>query len=603
MVIVAVGLVLYADTLAVPFLFDDRPSIVNNERIQPPWPYIDLLLHADRADTTLAGRPVAALTFALNYAISDMAVWSYHLFNITIHILAGLTLFAIVRRTLCTPALGGRFARTATGLALTIALLWLAHPLQTESVTYIVQRTESLMGLLMLLTLYCVIRGATSPCARWWQASAVIACAAGMGTKEAMAAAPVLMLMYDRTFLAGSFAAALRKRTWLYVGLAMTWVILGTLVLTGPRASGISGEIGPIEYLMTQAWAIAWYLKLCFWPAPLIFDYGPAHHGVRLFTAFSESMPWTTLMIALLAATAHALRRQPWLGFLGVWFFAILAPSSSFLPIASEVVAEHRMYLPLAAVIVAVVMVAHLGLHKLTSQKLRLIVQSTVAVVCITALGILTIARNQDYQTEQSIWADTVAKRPANPRARTTLGIVLLNAGKLEEAEVEQREAVRLDPRYVDAQHNLGDLLVVIDHLDEAESAYLEALRLDPGAYETHYNYGNLLLRTDRLDEARWQFQESLRLHPRLNRARLKIGFISLSQGKPSDAMIALKEAIDYDPRDSTAHTLLGTALMRLGQTAEAQAQFREALRLNPKDAEAQANLDQLMKAPSATEP
>ena len=181
--------------------------------------------------------------------------------------------------------------------------------------------------------------------------AAVVACALGMGTKEVMATAPIVVLLYDRCFLAGSFREAFRRRWPMYVGLAATWAILGALVIAYPwgAATGAGfglAEAGPWEYARTQPGVILNYLRLSFWPSSLCFDY-----SWPIATSAGQIIPAAAVIAALLAATLWALRRAPALGFLGAWFFLILAPTSSFVPIITEVAAERRMYLPLAAVV------------------------------------------------------------------------------------------------------------------------------------------------------------------------------------------------------------------------------------------------------------
>jgi len=181
----------------------------------------------------ITGRQLINLSLAVNYAVGGTRVWGYHALNLAVHILAGLTLFGIVRRTLLQPRLRGRFGAAANGLALTTAVLWTVHPLQTESVTYIIQRCESMMGLFYLLTLYCFIRGAASQRPRLWYGLCVTACALGMACKEVMVSAPLMVLLYDRTFVSGSFRVAWRRHGRLLGALAGTWVLLGYLVASG----------------------------------------------------------------------------------------------------------------------------------------------------------------------------------------------------------------------------------------------------------------------------------------------------------------------------------------------------------------------------------
>ena len=181
----------------------------------------------------VGGRPVVSLTLAINYALGGMNVWGYHAVNLAIHILAAWTLFGVMRRTLLLPALQERFGSAATPLALAAALLWTIHPLQTESVTYVIQRTESLVGLFYLLTLYCVIRGADVRPASdrpGTRAPSAASCLLGMATKEVMVTAPLIVLLYDRTFLAGSFREAWRRRCGLYLALAATWGVVAAAV-------------------------------------------------------------------------------------------------------------------------------------------------------------------------------------------------------------------------------------------------------------------------------------------------------------------------------------------------------------------------------------
>ena len=354
-VIVLFAATAYSNSLSGPFIFDDEPSIVENATIRR-LSSIESVLNPPAYSLTVVGRPIANLTLAINYAWGGLDVRGYHLVNLLVHILAGLALYGIVRRTLSLPTMSASLQASAEPLALTVAALWTVHPLQTESVTYIVQRTESLVGLFYLLTLYSVIRsaGAGSPRAeQLWGASAILACLCGMASKEVMVSAPLLAGLYDRIFLCRSFKEVWQRRWWIYVGMAGTWILLGVLIVQSAgrgNSAGFGYGMTPWEYLRTQFGWITHYLVLSVWPNPLVLDYGAA-----TASSWKEIVPHALVVLALFIGTLVAFRRQPWLGFLGIWFFAILAPTSSIVPLFGQTAAEHRMYLPLAAVVTLIV--------------------------------------------------------------------------------------------------------------------------------------------------------------------------------------------------------------------------------------------------------
>ncbi len=286
LVIILAGLAAYANSLSDAFVFDDIDQIVSNPAIRqlwPPWKFFVPL-----------NRPIPNLTLAVNCALSGgvQDVASYHAFNIVVHILAALTLFGLVRLTLNLPALRARFEGAATALALATALIWEVHPLQTEAVTYIIQRQESLAGLFCLLALYCVARGALSErprpfdsaqgaprlCSGRWYIAAFAACVLGMLSKQTAATAPLAVFLYDWIFLSGSFLDTLRRRWPVYLALAATWLLLIPSFAPQANAQHASAgfQVGGItwfSYAVTQLGVILHYLRLSFWPAGLCLDY------------------------------------------------------------------------------------------------------------------------------------------------------------------------------------------------------------------------------------------------------------------------------------------------------------------------------------------
>src|SRR5262245_7463604 len=246
LLLVGGGLAAFSDSFKGAFLLDDLFRIVRNEEIRKLWPPWTLVVHS--------GRPLVQLTLAVNYALGGLDVWGYHAFNLTVHLFAGLLLFGIVRRMLESDELRARYSGAAPWLAGAIAILWTVHPLQTESVTYIIQRGESMMGLFFLLTLYCTIRGASSPHPRGWYLAAIVACALGMGSKEVMVTAPLVVLLYDRMFLSPSFKDLFQRRWRLYAGLAATWLVAAASLANSREEEQVILVAGltPWSYALTQ---------------------------------------------------------------------------------------------------------------------------------------------------------------------------------------------------------------------------------------------------------------------------------------------------------------------------------------------------------------
>lgn len=596
-------LVAYHNTFHAPFEFDDPESIIQNPSIRRLWPLVgpNTPLSPPIGGLTVSGRPLLNLSLAINYAFGGLSVPGYHVVNLLIHVLAGLALFGVLRRTF---ELVGRqtaaappaptphrtaIATNALPLSLTIAALWLLHPLQTEAVTYIVQRAESLVAMFYLLTLYTFIRGAAGPSgpanvsggrgSRLWLALSALCCLAGMASKEVMVSAPLLVLLYDRTFVAGSFAGAWRARRVCYLALAATWLLLAWLVYqTGNRnaTAGIGTAVTPYTYLLTQSRALLLYLKLSFWPHPLVFDYGTT-------TVSHLGAVWLqgTVIVALLGATGYSLWRYPAIGFAGAWFFAILAPSSSFVPIVTQTIAEHRMYLPLAAVLT----LAILGAHAILGRR-SLYVVAALAVV----FGGLTIRRNHVYRSGLALWNDVIAKRPTNPRAYNDLGYNLSVAGRLVEAISCYKKAVQLDPDFVDAHNNLGFSLMVLGQVPEAVANFEKALRQAPHNPNVNLNYGNALVHLGRLADAVQHYRIAVAANPTAQ-ARDHLAYALLSLGRAAEAIPEYQAALHLEPDSATSWTGLGYAYDLVGRPADAAAACQRALQLDPNNPEANNHL------------
>jgi tetratricopeptide (TPR) repeat protein len=579
-VIVTAAVLAYAGSLRAPFVFDDFAAIAENPTIRHLWPP-GAALSPPANGSSVVARPLVNLSLAINYAGGGLEVRGYHAFNLAIHALAGLVLFGLIRRTLQRPGVGRRAHQAALPLAFVAALLWTVHPLQTEAVTCVIQRTESLGGLFYLLVLYAFVRAVDSPHPGRWATTMVLACLAGMATKEVLATAPLLVLLYDRTFVAGTFREAWRLRRRWYLGLAATWLLLLYLVVgSAAQRGGTAGfglGVSPWDYALTQCYALVLYLKLSFWPYPLVLDYGnllvrhPADVTLQIL-----------LVLTLVAGTVVALIRRPALGFLGAWFFVILAPSSSVLPLVTQTMAEHRMYLPLAAVLVAVVLALDRALGRYSRPVL--------GVLAVAAL-VGTLRRNADYRDEVVLWRTNVAACPTNARAHSNLGQALYDRGEFAEAVGHFATALRIAPEFAMAHYNLGLALDRLGRTAEALAQFAAAAEIRPSLANAQLEWGRLLAKANRWEEAAAHYRQGLQSAPTSALAHDRLGVALVELGRLDEAGEHYARALQIDPSDAEAEGHWGAALLRLNRIEAALAHLERARRLNPLMPDVQSNL------------
>ncbi len=575
--IVVAGLAVYANSFSGVMLFNDQVQIVENPHLH----------HLSPLNDVLVGRqPVVNLTLALNYALGGLDVWGYHAVNLAFHILAGLTLYGLIRRTLCRQGTGQCYRDAAPFMALATALIWVVHPLGTQSVTYIVQRSESLMGLLYFVALYCAVRSADAAKPGRWQFCAILACALGMGTNAAMVTAPAAILLFDRIFLADSLRSLVRQRWGIYVALAATWAVL--FLVRGLGSSGYPDvgvgldykDVGSVDYLLTQPGVILSYLRLALVPVGLCID-----HGRSAATGVGGIVVPGIALLGLLMLTVWAVVRRPRLGFVAAGFFLLLAPRSSLLPL-QDLMLEPRMYLPLAPVVLLAVLGAYELLHLLLGRTAPAGRRSSyaglvLAGLVVVVLGAGTTARNRVYHSAIEMWSDVVEKYPDNARGHVDLGLSLTEAGRIAEAVAAFHRAIEIEPTNARAHNGLGVTIARQGDLDTAGRSFEEAIRLRPTFADPYLNLGKALAESRAPEKAIEYYRDALLRRPGSAKAHLGMGEAYFQQNKHEEAATEFREAVRLDPLSAQAYGNLGTVLLVAGQPFEAADPLERAVALN----------------------
>jgi tetratricopeptide (TPR) repeat protein len=407
------------------------------------------------------------------------------------------------------------------------------------------------MGLCFLAAVYAALRGfaAESP-TRWFRASAAASLLAVLA-KEIGVIAPLVILLYDGYVVSGGLGRALGRHRPLYLGLAWSWVVAGLLQLGAPRGSSVTlaaPGLGPLGYLSRQPGALLTYLKLVFWPSPLVFDYGDPPPAPAPFALVVSA----TVVLALVVASVLALRRSPRAGWAGVSFFLILSPTSTVIPIVTEVVAEHRMYLPLAAVL-GIVVAGAVTLGRRLADAAALPPAGVkrlgwvLVLAAAVALGVCTRQRNEVYGSELALWRDTAAEEPRNPRALSNLGMAFYEAGRMSDAQDSFSEALAIRP---DDFNATGGLALALEGLGQA-------------------------------GEALGYMRRAVRLDPSSQNARQGVVRLAMKLGRVEDALQAARSYVERFPESADANGLYGSLLLRVGRAADAAPFLRRARELS----------------------
>jgi tetratricopeptide (TPR) repeat protein len=512
-----------------PFQFDDIWTIGENSIIRnlnyyaaPAKARIDERT-ADYAKIlnyrALISRYISSLTFALNYSVHGLDVTGYHVVNLAIHLASALLVYWLVLLVLASLAAGpGQYRplylKNVSPVALLAALLFVAHPVQTQAVTYIIQRQASLATMFYLLAVVLYIKARLSVDANRKSAHAgkaniraaayylvgLLAAVLAMKSKEIAFTLPVMIVLYEILFFTGTA----RKRVVYLTPFLLTMLIIPvTLIVMGQGAGELQEDTAMaatrlqtgmkrLDYLFTQFRVIITYIRLMFFPVGQNLDYDfPFYHSI----AEPAVLLSLITLLAVCAAAAWAFwryrRTQPLVKvvFFGIaWFFIALSIESSIIPIV-DVIFEHRLYLPSAGLFLALSFAVLLLIEKQRQTRVNRAVLVLAGLAVLTLCG-LTYARNSVWSDRVALWQDVVSKSPGKARGYNYLGIAQYEKGNLDGAIAAYEKSASLNPSYANAHSNLGMAYFEKGRIDEAINAFKNAIRLKPDHAEAHYNLG-----------------------------------------------------------------------------------------------------------------
>ncbi|UCE56532.1 MAG: tetratricopeptide repeat protein, partial [Desulfobacterales bacterium] len=585
------GFLIYSNTFESPFVFDDTQRIADNPDIRLKKLGVEDLLKAAFGRHSAQSRPLGNISFALNYYFHQYELAGYHIVNIIIHIVNGILLWLFLKKTLDLKSVGSKF-KHAQFIALLSALLWLVNPVQTQSVTYMVQRLNSMATMFFLLSFLFYLYGrlTTKKELRWaWFLGAAFGWLLALGCKQNTAMLPFFIFLYEWYFFQGLSKNWL-KRSLKYIAVILILFGLVAFIYLGlepwekiktPRDFS-EGQFTMGQRLLTQTRVVIHYLGLIFYPHPsrLNLDYD-------FPLSYSLMSPFTTLLsltaiLGLIILGVYLAKKDRLISFCIFWFFGNLVIESSIIPLA--LIFEHRLYLPSMPLLLIPVT---LGYRYIKLNWLR------AALLCIVVIifSVWTYQRNRVWENDLSLWTDVVSKSPNKARPKINLGLALVKRDRLDEAIHHYLKSLHIDPNYYEAHINLGVALAKQSKTNEAIDHYRRALEIKPNSLEANNDLGNALLQEGKTDEAIEHYRKALQLDPNNNKVHNNLALALASQDKTNEALIHYRIALQINPNFAEAHNNLGRELLRQGKTDEARENFIAALSLDPNLSEAHINM------------
>ena len=575
--LLAFGLIAYSNSFTAAFQYDDFLRILRNEAL------LDLT-DLSRIFNYTRERFLPYLSLAINYRISKFDPIGYHIFNFFIHYIATIFLYFLFIEILDGPAMQGLEPRLSKRLGAFLAAgIFFLHPLQTESVTYVIQRAESMAGMFYLATLFFYLKARRAETRNVLLAYSILVgltAVSAVFSKETAVTLPVMIVVFEIFFFNTSIKELLRKK--LILVILVPAVAILALKLKPLIRSDFFYDPGPglsftrKQYLLTQFCVLLTYLKLFFWPAGQNVDWDyPLATNFFAWKTFSSFLFLLTLLV--LAYFVYKRFRLLSLGIIA--FFITLAPTSSIIPLP-DVIFEHRMYLAVAFLAMGCAHIFSFGLKRIReiSPRAQIIVSVCSIIILLPLLSGLTYARNKVWLSELSLWADAVRKSPNKARVHNNYGrgLYVLGNKATERVKREFETAIRLSPGWAKPHHNLAICYFKEGDYRQAIAWDLEAVKRKPHYKEALYQLGRSYRKLNQWDNARLYLERLIALSPGSAFAQAYIDLLDvyLAMGPRDQALHLAREMVQMPDGLMPLDYYRGLAFYKLEDMSQAKFYF-----------------------------
>ncbi|MCF8131432.1 MAG: tetratricopeptide repeat protein [Deltaproteobacteria bacterium] len=587
-------LITYSNSFDASWHFDDVKNIVENKPLHLTELSLDNIGQTFFASWKSPGklyRPVASFSFALNYYLHGVKVAGYHLVNLSIHFLAACFLFLFIYHTLNLPILQSKYNSNAYFVALLSTTLWAINPLQTQAVTYVVQRMTSLAGMFCIMAMYFYLKGRISSSKRIKMVYYTSCCIFGLlalGSKENAVMLPVVLLFYDLLLIRGLKNGSIKQYA-IFLLIAILVCIAFALLAEGPSILSLKKLISSYqnrgftlsERLLTEPRIILLYISLLLYPMP---NRLCLEHNITLSTGLLTlvSTLAAVLSIALILCLAIAFaKKRPLISFCIIFFFINHLVESSILPL--ELIFEHRNYFPSMLFFVPMAILLSAGISFFSGKRTFQTLLTAFVVFVIIGWGHSTFIRNAVWKTDETLWSDCAGKYPELGRPHHNLGVYYAKNEMLQNAVFEYLMALNKENRnnLVASNwtyYNLGAIYQKLKRNKEALFYYDQAQKYQPHFAPTHIGKGSIFMKEGRYKEAVSAFEKAIDADPDNVSAYGNLGFLFLLTGKPEKAIANLKLASIKDPENAKIMRHLGMAYYLTGNTEKSFIFFRKAL-------------------------